>query len=94
MKRTVTIPSFLFDEPFRGMSAYAKLLYGLLLLEVAEHSKTDDKGERYVEYSRKKIKDALNVANDKARDILCELEAAALIKREALTGKNARIYIK
>lgn len=93
MERNLLIPSFLFDEPFRYMSASAKILYGLLLIESAEHQKMDENGRGYVEYSRSKIKKALNVANDKARDILNELENADLIKREALIGKNARIYI-
>lgn len=93
MKRNVLIPADLFEGRYKMMSSHAKILYGLLLIESSESFFVDEDGKRYIEFSRRQIKEALNVANDKAREILNELEEADLIRREAVTGKNARIYI-
>ena len=92
MRQNLLIPLYLFEPPFKSLSAYAKLLYGLILMEYTDNPKVDKNGRKYVEYSRTRIKEDLNVANDKARDILNELEKAGLIEKEAITGKNARIY--
>ena len=93
MKRNVLIPAYLFEGRYKKMSSHAKLLYGLLLIESYERSMVDEDGKRYIYFLRSQVKEALNVANDKAREILTELEEAALIRRETVTGKNARIYI-
>lgn len=94
------IPKVLFtDERFRGISAEAKTLYGILLDRMnlsAKNGWLDGQGRVYIIFTVEEIESALTCGNKKAISLLAELEnKAGLIerKRQGL-GKPNLIYVK
>lgn len=94
------IPKVLFtDERFRGISAEAKTLYGILLDRMnlsAKNGWLDGQGRVYIIFTVEEIESALSCGNKKAISLLAELEnKAGLIerKRQGL-GKPNLIYVK
>ena len=94
------IPKILFtDERFRGISAEAKTLYGILLDRMnlsAKNGWLDGQGRVYIIFTVEEIESALTCGNKKAISLLAELEnKAGLIerKRQGL-GKPNLIYVK
>ena len=72
------IPKVLFtDERFKGISAEAKVLYGLLLDRMALSAKNgwmDKNGRVYIAYTIEDIMDAMGCADQKAGKLLYERE--------------------
>lgn len=94
------IPKVLFtDERFKGISAEAKVLYGLLLDRMSLSAKNgwqDSDGKVYIIFTVEDIMEALGCATQKAMKLLSELEnKSGLIerKRQGL-GKPNLIYVK
>lgn len=94
------IPKLLFqDERFKGISAEAKTLYGILLdrMELSmRNGWADDQGRVYIVFTLDEIMACLSCAKKKAVSLLNELEQkAGLIerKRQGL-GKPNLIYVK
>ena len=73
------IPKVLFtEERFQGISADAKVLYGLLLDRMslsARNGWLDDEGRVYIIFSIEDIMIAMGCANQKAAKLLYELES-------------------
>ena len=94
------LPKVLFTDPqFRGISAEAKILYGLLLDRMSLSAKNgwlDSLGRVYIIFTVEEIMECLDCGNKKAVGLLRELEEkGALIerKRQGL-GKPNLIYVK
>lgn len=95
--RYFTVPYFLFEERFKGISCYAKLLYGLLLNRESLSRKngwTDGKGDVYLIFTQTEAMDKLGCSKQKAIKVFAELEQAELIycKRQA-KGKPNLIHM-
>lgn len=88
-----------FDERYNGLSAEAKVLYGILLDRMELSTKNgwmDDSGRVYIIFTIEEVMSNLGCANKKAIALLSELEKkAGLIerKRQGL-GKPNLIYVK
>ncbi len=94
------IPKVLFTEKrFQGISAEAKVLYGLLLDRMSLSAKNgwlDDEGRVYIIFSIEDIMTSMGCANQKAAKLLYELESKCSLierKRQGL-GKPNLIYVK
>ena len=93
------LPKALFVDPrFRGVSAEAKILYGLLLDRMGLSMKNgwmDATGRVYIIFTTEEIMEALYCADNKATKLMKELEGCGLIgrKRRGL-GKPSLIYVK
>ncbi len=94
------IPKVLFtEERFQGISAEAKVLYGLLLDRMslsARNGWLDDEGRVYIIFSVEDIMTSMGCANQKAAKLLYELESKCSLierKRQGL-GKPNLIYVK
>ena len=94
------IPKVLFTEKrFQGISAEAKVLYGLLLDRMslsARNGWLDDEGRVYIIFSVEDIMTSMGCANQKAAKLLYELESKCSLierKRQGL-GKPNLIYVK
>lgn len=96
------IPKLLFRErDFSGLSAEAKLLYGIMADRMGLSGRNgwkDEKGRIYVYYPIGEVKRMFHCGNDKAVKIVKELdvkEGIGLIEtvRQG-QGKPSRIYIK
>ena len=93
------LPKVLFTDPqFRGISAEAKILYGLLLDRMglsAKNGWTDDTGRVYIIFTTEEIMEALYYADNKATKLMKELEGIGLIERKRRgLGKPSLIYVK
>ena len=93
------LPKALFvDTRFRGVSAEAKILYGLLLDRMglsAKNGWTDDTGRVYIIFTTEEIMEALYYADNKATKLMKELEGIGLIERKRRgLGKPSLIYVK
>ena len=94
------IPKVLFtDERFKGISAEAKVLYGLLLDRMSLSAKNgwlDKDGRVFIIFTIEDIMEALGCATQKAMKLLSELETKSELierKRQGL-GKPNLIYVK
>lgn len=94
------IPKALFtDERFKGVSAEAKILYGILLDRMSLSQRNgwlDEQSRVFIIFTLDEVKEAVGCADQKAVKILSELETkAGLIerKRQGL-GKPNLIYVK
>ena len=96
------IPKLLITNPvFRGLSAGAKLLYGLLLDRMGLSLKNrwyDDEQRVYIYYTLDEIMEDMNCGHDKATKLLRELDTdggIGLIERVRQgLGKPTLIYVK
>ena len=93
------LPKALFVDPrFRGISAEAKILYGLLLDRMGLSTKNgwlDDAGRVYIIFTTEEIMTSLYCADNKATKLMKELEGCGLIERKRRgLGKPNLIYVK
>ena len=93
------LPKALFvDSRFRGISAEAKILYGLLLDRMGLSTKNgwlDDAGRVYIIFTMEEIMTSLYCADNKATKLMKELEGCGLIERKRRgLGKPNLIYVK
>ena len=93
------LPKALFvDLRFRGVSAEAKILYGLLLDRMGLSMKNgwmDATGRVYIIFTTEEIMEALYCADNKATKLMKELEGCGLIERQRRgLGRPSLIYVK
>ncbi len=93
------LPKALFvDTRFRGISAEAKILYGLLLDRMSLSVKNgwlDSTGRVYIIFTTEEIMTSLYCADNKATKLMKELEGCGLIERKRRgLGKPNLIYVK
>ena len=93
------LPKALFvDLRFRGVSAEAKFLYGLLLDRMGLSMKNgwmDATGRVYIIFTTEDIMEALYCADNKATKLMKELEGCGLIERQRRgLGRPSLIYVK
>ena len=93
------LPKALFvDTRFRGVSAEAKILYGLLLDRMSLSVKNgwlDSTGRVYIIFTTEEIMTSLYCADNKATKLMKELEGCGLIERKRRgLGKPNLIYVK
>ena len=86
------------NTEYKGISTDAKLLYGLLLDRMSlsiRNNWRDEHGHVYIIYTVKAISQDLSCCQEKACNLMSELEHAGLIERRRLgQGKPSRIYVK
>lgn len=82
----IRIPkAFFTDEKYKGMTAEAKLLYGLMLDRMSlsqKNGKTDPEGLVYIYYTYASAMDSLDISNQKCTKVFRELEGSGLISRK------------
>ena len=93
------LPKALFvDLRFRGVSAEAKILYGLLLDRMGLSMKNgwmDATGRVYIICTTEEIMEALYCADNKDTKLMKELEGCGLIERQRRgLGRPSLIYVK
>lgn len=91
------MPKILFKEEYQGLSAEAKLLYGLMLDRMqlsAINGWCDKNGEVFIFYTIAETSDVLGCGHDKATRLQRELEQYKLLSRKYQgLGKPARLYV-
>ncbi len=94
------IPKILFtDESFKGLSAEAKVLYGILLDRMSLSTKNgwmDPDGRVYIIFTTEEVMNAMHCADNKATKLLAELEnkAGLIVRKRMGLGRPNRIYVK
>lgn len=96
----VRVPKAILSNPaYKGLSANAALLYGILLDRMSLSAKNKDKftdryGDVFVYCTLKDICKTFSCGHDKATKMLRELELYGLISRlQQGKGRPARIYV-
>ena len=91
------MPKVLFSEKYAGLSAEAKLLYGLMLDRThlsAVNNWCDKNGEVFIFFTIAETSIILGCGHDKATRIQRELVKHTLLRREYQgKGKPARLYV-
>ena len=93
------IPKELFTNTyFKGLSAEAKILYGLMLDRMSlsrKNSWLDNENRVYIIFKNEEVKEQLSCGNDKASKLFAELEKYNLIIRKKRgQGHPSLIYVK
>ena len=93
------IPKALFtDEYFRGLSAEAKILYGLMLDRMGLSTRNgwlDEAGRVYIYFTLEDAMDMMGFGHNKVVRLFRELDEIGLIERKKQgQGKPTRIYVK
>ena len=92
------VPKALFTEKrYHGISAEAKLLYGLMLDRMgisARNQWMDHEGRVYIYFTMDHAMELLDIGHNKAVKLFKELETAGLILRKKQgQGKPALVYV-
>ena len=91
------MPKVLFTDKYKGLSAEAKLLYGLMLDRMqlsAINGWCDKNGEVFIFYTIAETSEMLGCGHDKATRLQCELEKHNLLRRKYQgKGKPAKLYV-
>ena len=91
------MPKVLFAEKYKGLSAEAKLLYGLMLDRMqlsAINGWCDKSGEVFIFYTISETSEVLGCGHDKATRLQRELEKHNLLRRKYQgKGKPAKLYV-
>lgn len=93
------IPKMLFiDERFKGLSAEAKILYGLMLDRMGLSIKNgwrDERNRIFILFTIEDIQEQMNCGHNKGVKIIGDLEKSGLIERVRQgQGKPSKIYLK
>ena len=91
------MPKVLFTERYKGLSAEAKLLYGLMLDRMqlsAINGWCDKNGEVFIFYTIAETSEMLGCGHDKATRLQRELVKHNLLRRKYQgKGKPAKLYV-
>ena len=91
------MPKVLFTDKYKGLSAEAKLLYGLMLDRMqlsAINGWCDKNGEVFIFYTIAETSEMLGCGHDKATRLQRELEKHILLRRKYQgKGKPAKLYV-
>ena len=91
------MPKVLFTDKYNGLSAEAKLLYGLMLDRMqlsAINGWCDKNGEVFIFYTIAETSEMLDCGHDKATRLQRELEKHKLLCRKYQgKGKPAKLYV-
>ena len=91
------MPKALFTERYKGLSAEAKLLYGLMLDRMqlsATNGWCDKNGEVFIFYTIAETSEMLGCGHDKATRLQRELETYNLLRRKYQGKcKPAKLYV-
>ena len=91
------MPKVLFTERYKGLSAEAKLLYGLMLDRMqlsAINGWCDKNGEVFIFYTIASASEMLGGGHDKATRLQRDLEKHNLLRRKYQgKGKPAKLYV-
>ena len=91
------MPKMLFAERYKGLSAEAKLLYGLMLDRMqlsAINGWCDKNGEVFIFFTIAETSEMLGCGHDKATRLQRELEKHNLLRRKYQgKGKPAKLYV-
>ena len=91
------MPKALFTERYKGLSAEAKLLYGLMLDRMqlsAINGWCDKNGEVFIFYTIAETSEVFGCGHDKATRLQRELEKYNLLRRKYQgKGRPAKLYV-
>ena len=95
----IRIPRVMIKDPvFAGLSAYAKLLYSVLLDRMSLSSKNgwfDEKNRVYIVYPVTEAQEDLGIGKKKAIEVIAELvEFGLLEKKRRGQGLPSLLYVK
>ena len=89
--------ALLTDKRYAGLSADAKLLYGLLLDRLCLSRKnnwTDKNGRTYIYFTIKEVTEMFHCYQGKAVQMLHSLDQYGLIERKRLPNRPTRIFVR
>lgn len=91
------IPKLLFtDSRYAGISAEAKVLYGLMLDRMSlsvRNNWVDDDNRVYIYFTLEEITDYLSIGKDKGMKLLKELDGILIERKKQGLGKPVMIYV-